>query len=269
MDNGEWDKLEKSGQLQEFGHTLLYVNDRDWIAARCWQSADGKGRVRYPMVAATLCPNLPLYWVIREAVPSMKAFEDQCSATSSADDVQRLYRSTENALRQVLPAEPLAPESTNKPDVFLYIADRPEMGKDRLGLLRLLYHMEREMPSNRGTKPMMPRSTSARPFSLRVPPCAETSMAAADLWIRFLCQHADVPAASILACIPDHGQWLDLMVGIPGPSQLYAMRATADVIPFTTDVPYTLDPGFVRRVDDFLEIHRTQRRAMLAEYAWP
>ena len=47
-------------------------------------------------------------------------------------------------------------------------------------------------------------------------------------------------------------KWTDLIVGDPIPSNLYAIRAQPNVIPLTTDIPYTFDPEFLARAEQFL-----------------
>lgn len=268
VDKGEWDNLRKMGNLQPFGHTLLWIDGGNCIAARCWQSVDGKGRDQYPMIVAALCGNQSRAWVIREAVPALKTLQDQCIAATSAAEIERLCHATENALRQVVSTEAPANATgaAENLEALRSIAERPEMGPDRLGLLRVLYAIERERPIVRNSKLTQSRQP-ARPFSLRVPLCADGLMASAELWLRFLSMHPDL-MATIVACVPDHGKWLDLMIGHPGPSQIYCLRAPPEVFPFTTTVPYTLDPEFVMRVIQFLQRRETPANAVAAD-TWP
>jgi hypothetical protein len=258
IDNAEWDKLKKTGQLQPFGHTLLSIDLGGCIVARCWQSVDGKGRDQYPMIAAALCRNLPRAWVIREAVPALAALQDQCVAAASVAEVERAYKATENALRGISADTTTSGNMKDHAAAFSYLANRPEMGPDLLGLLRVLHHIEREMPPVRA-KPNQTK-VNARSFSLRVPLCSDSAMASAELWIRFLSNHPE-PASPVLACVPDHGQWLDLMIGRLAPAQLFCMRAPPEVLPLTTTVPYTLDPERVNRVRSFLERQKTPGNA--------
>jgi len=196
------------------------------------------------MVAAALCPGLTLSAVVHDVVPALKVLQQQCRGTSSSADVERFLHATESALRRkVLPDPGPSTVSSGQASLFRYFAQRPEMGKDHQGLLRLLYHIERETP---------PQTSTFHSFSLRVPPCADSIVAAAELWLRFLASKPDMPPLRC-AIAPDHGRWLDLMVGIPTPQQLFCLCAPVEVLPCTSDVPYTLERDFLERVHRFLE----------------
>lgn len=252
VDNGEWDKLKKSGLLVDFGHTFVQIMGHDSIVARCWKSTDGAGRDRYPMIAAALCANVSLDVAIRDVLPALKTLQQQFVSTQSSADVERFLQTAESALRRkIQDARPV--KAGRSENIFRILAQRPEMGKDRQGLLRVLYHIERESP---------PDGTDIRPFTLRVPACHESIIAASELWLRFLSSNPRMPEVRC-AIAPDHGRWLDLMVGYPASQDLFPLCAPVEVVPLTTDVPYTLERNFIDRVNHFLESRNPP------ENAWP
>lgn len=254
VDSGQWDKLHKEKQLQPWGHTLLLTGGGgDPVAARAWYSRDGKGRDRYPMVGAVRCGNLPLAWIAREAFPAMQSLQTQCESAASADAVraavgaaeeQLLARATPGAGPPEFPPEAAARHST------AYLASRPEFGPNHTGLLRVLYHIEREFAPT--PKPTLGKSPELRAISLRVPTCAESPPRAAEVWSRFLLARL-ATQAPLLVAVPDHAQWVDAIIGPLGVSQLYSLRAPLEVFPFTSEIPYTLDPAFVARTERLIE----------------
>lgn len=264
VDNGQWDKLQKGGQLQPWGHWLLMTGGGavggggDAVAARAWYSRDGKGRDRYPMVAAVRCGNLPLASITRDVFATLQSLQKQCESVSSADEVGAALNATETQLRALAAASAIGappeipPEAAGR-DATAYLAARPELGPNHAGLLRVLYHLEREFAP--APKPPVGKAPEVRPASLRVPTCADSPARAAEVWSRFLTARLNGPAAppQLLVVVPDHARWVDAIVGPPGVSQLFHLRAPLEAFPFTSEIPYTLDPEFVARVERSIE----------------
>jgi hypothetical protein len=85
---------------------------------------------------------------------------------------------------------------------------------------------------------------------LRVPACANAFADAAELWLRFLIERVPPTAHRQLPifALQSIGQpWIDILVGRPPVADYYCLLATPAALPKTTDIPYNLDPDFVRR----------------------
>lgn len=255
VDNGQWEKLDKAGQLQPWGHHFLLAGGGEPVAARCWYSRDGLGRDRYPMIAAALCGGMPTGWIAQEAFPVLQSLQKQCEAATSVSTVRAASLLAATQLRGRAAARVGA-----APDATAHLASRAEFGPHRTGLLRVLYHIEREFPQ--GEKPSQSRHEEPRPLSLRVPACADSGPAAAEIWSRFLGSRLS-GSVGVLCIVPDGAPWLDAIVGPTDVAQLFCLRAPLSVIPFTSEIPYTLDPQFVAQTEKWIE-DRILSRAALA-----
>ena len=126
------------------------------------------------------------------------------------------------------------------------------MGADHVGVTRLLYHIQREMPeylalgkktpSFSGTSPV-----PGRAHHVRVPRCAPTPIDALALWGEFL-QRRMPGGVPLWAICPLQGQWIDLLVGSPTERELLCIRVPPSELPLITDVPYQIDADFVKEV---------------------
>lgn len=245
VDNGQWEKLEKEGQLKPWGHSFLLTGEGEPVAARCWYSRDGKGRDRYPMVAAALCGGMPLGWISREAFPVLRSLQTQCQAATSADAVRAASQAAAAQLRGRVTAA-TGPDR----DAVARLASRPEFDPHRTGLLRVIYHLSRDYPP--AEKPSQSRHAERRAVGVRVPPCDESAAGAAELWSRFFGLRLS-EAVEVLCVVPDDVQWLDAIIGPTDVSQLFCLRAPLPVVPFTSEIPYSLDPRFVQQAGNWID----------------
>lgn len=254
VDNGQWSKLEQSGQLQPWGHSFLLTGGGDPVAARCWYSKDGLGRDRYPMIAAALCGGMPLGWIGREAFAVLQALQKQLEAATTVDAVRTASQSAAAQLR----SRAAAPIDAQK-DATALLASRSEFDPRRTGLLRIIYHLEREYPQSQKLSPF--RRSDARTVSLRVPPCDVSPSRAAELWSAFLGLRLGESVPNL--CIaPDDLQWVDAIVGPTDVAQLFCLRAPLAVIPFTSEIPYSLDPQFVGETERWIDGRVTSSAAL-------
>lgn len=245
VDNGQWEKLDREGQLRPWGHSFLLSGGGEPVAARCWYSRDGKGRDRYPMIAAALCGGMPLEWACREAFPILQSLQTQCEAATSADAVRAASQDAAGRLRGRLPARVEA-----NGDAVARLASRPEFDPRRTGMLRVIYHLSRDYPP--AGKASQSRHPEPRPVALRVPTCEQAAPAAAELWSRFLALWLG-ESVERLCIVPDDVQWLDAIVGPTDVSQLFCLRAPLPVVPFTSEIPYSLDPRFVEQAGNWID----------------
>jgi hypothetical protein len=236
VDAGTWERLAPEQRLAEFNHDLAWHFAGEVLAGRIWSSRDGKGRSRYPLIACAQCVGVTLPWATRAALPVLDGVGERCRATESAEGVAAAVGEAQAELGAQAAREVAAPLS---PAPLPPLVGRSELGENDRGLFAVLYQLE--------------RLATAGTAHLRVPACAETFAEAAALWVRFVVDRAGA-ATPVLAMQPRGENWLDLLVGRPAISDFYCLLAKPGALPFTTDIPYNLEPEFVARARALLAV---------------
>ncbi len=251
IDSGSWDKLQETQPIEEFKHALVWCMDGNLIVGRLWSSRDGKGRTSYPMVVCVQCCQLPLEWVLKNILPLLERVEKTCTATTSAADVRLTIENAQKELRQLTQqCEPSHILPAVRTDVMAKLIKYPEMGgPNHQGLLRILYHIEREVGRDHLDTS---KGTNFRPTLLRVPISPPPVIESVLLWINFLLTKFGINT-SVLMLIPLQKQWMDIIIGEPTHLQLYCLRASLRVIPLTSSIPYNLGPEFIDRAKQLIE----------------
>lgn len=255
IDSGSWDKLQENQPIEEFKHTLAWCMDGNLIVGRLWSSRDGKGRTSYPMVVCVQCCQLPLEWVLKNILPLLERVEETCAATTSASDVRLTIENAQKELRQLTQqCEPSPILPAVRTDVMAKLIKYPEMGgPNHQGLLRILYHIEREVGRDHLDTP---KGANFRPTLLRIPIYPPPVIESVPLWINFLLTKFGINT-SVLLLMPLQKQWMDIIIGEPTHLQLYCMRASLRVIPLTSSIPYNLSPEFIDRAKQLIEDSRS------------
>jgi hypothetical protein len=250
IDAGTWDKLEREQQAEKFGHTFAWQLSGNIVVGRLWSSCDGKGRTSYPMVVCIQCSRSPLPWMFKNVVPRLEPIEAACTASTSADEVRKIIEDARGRLRRLArPCEPVPNSPAVSSHMLAKLAALPEMGPDRQGLHRILYHIEREVVEVRRGSGSRER---LRPTHVRVPAASPASMENSLLWFRFLLARfgADTP---VLVLRPVRNPWIDMVIGEPTDAHLFCLRASAGAVPLTSSVPYHMDAEYVARVNRLIE----------------
>ena len=125
------------------------------------------------------------------------------------------------------------------------LMDHPELGLDREGLIRILYHIDREMSA--GLVSRAGRDGYERSVHARVPASSGHVAEASILWTNLLLREYG-QYTGVLIIIPQQKTWLDIIIGEPSPSQLYCLRASFEALPLTNTVPSKISDEFVERV---------------------
>jgi len=255
IESGAWDKLEQEGKSLPFHHVVAWLAPENLVLGRVWASRDGKGRGRYPMVALIESDGLSLERALEVVLPRLEALERKCAALTSAKEVRDLVENLRRELREVeerIQRSPETPRAAETPGERLTrLNDCPALkGTQGPGLRRILHKIWREWaayaPGRKATDP-----ESRRPNQLRVPRCAEGVEQAAALWGRAIGDQVD-PAETLMLLLPIREPWLDVLVGAPGSAQIYCLKANTNALPLTSDVPYTWNDEFSRRVEHVL-----------------
>lgn len=251
VDAGSWDKLGSDQPVEKFGHIFAWRINGVIVVGRLWPSRDGKGRTSYPMVVCVQCARLPLSWIFENILPRLKGIEQACNGTSSADDVRKIIEDAQSQFRQLTQQwEPGPTVSTDcSGSVLTRLAQLPEMGPERQGLHRILYHIDREVlqtPAGAG------KSQGLRPTSLRVPSSCPAMKENALSWISFLWTRFG-PNTPILVLMPTENPWMDIVIGEPTDSHLFCLRASLGAVPLTSSIPYHMGDEFVAGVNQLID----------------
>lgn len=250
VDSGSWDKLIENQLVEEFKHNFFWYLDGSLIVGRLWSSQDGKGRKSYPFVVCVQCWNLPIQWVFTNVLPQLEKIEGSCTATTSANDVRMAVQNAKQELRQLAQqCEASTSSIVAYPDALAKLAEHPEMGPNREGLLRVLYHIEREVGRYRANSAS---SMALRSTSLRIPVSQDNMLENVLLWNSFLFTMfgRNIP---VLILIPLIGNWIDIIIGEPTALQLYCLRASLKVIPLTSSIPYNISSEFIDQANKLIQ----------------
>jgi hypothetical protein len=251
VDSGRWDKLLDNQRIAKFNRVIFWHIDGHLVVGRIWSSQDGKGRKSYPFIVCVQCSRLPTQWILDTVLPQLEKIEKLCTATRSADDVRFSIQDARQKLRQLSQQCASSPDSmVVYPDALSRLAERPEMGPGREGLYRILYHIDREVGRLR------PGNTKGKALGstlLRLPVCPNTMLQDVFLWTSFMLTKIGL-TTSILVLVPTiDNSWIDIIVGEPTELQLYCLRASLEIIPLTSNIPYNIDQEFVEQAKKLIQ----------------
>jgi len=250
IDAGSWDKLEQDQRVEKFGHAFVWCMNGSVVIGRLWSSRDGKGRSSYPMVVCVQCSKLPLPWVLKNILPRLEGIEQACTGTTSADGVRRIIEDARNQFRELAQGcEPARKIKVERSNVLSKLAELPEMGPDRQGLHRVLYHIDREIvhAGSGGGK-----SGEWRPALIRLPGSSPAVQENVLLWINFLLAKFGINM-HILVIMPLLDPWIDIVIGEPTDLHFFCLRASVNVVPLTSSIPYRLDSEFVAQTNQLID----------------
>jgi hypothetical protein len=255
VDSGRWDKLTNDQRIEEFNRLIFWFIDGCLLVGRMWSSQDGKGRKSYPFVVCIQCSKLPMRWILDNVLPELDKIEGTCTSTNSAGDVRISIQSSKQALRRLTQQCKNSPDSIAMlPNALAELAEHPEMGPDREGLFRVLYHIDREVGFLR---PGMTKDKPSGSTLLRLPVCSNTMPDDILLWSSFLLDTFGL-TMSILVLVPQAKNWIDVIMGGSTEVQLYCLRASPKVIPLTSNIPYNVGPEFIEHVNGL--IHASEKK---------
>jgi hypothetical protein len=285
IDSGAWERLESDapggggaaggGRLDRFRHDFFWhmpANPAVLLAGRLWSSVDGKGRDKYPMVLAAQFDELPAS-VARATLPFLAQVHERCAAATTADEVRAIVASERDTLRARI-KDPVAPAPLTVGEL-LAVARHPDLqaaphapaaggggggspAANGHGFHRIVYSFVSVLSAYRIGAPRTGGS-GRRPEQLRLPACGLSPQDALFFWYRFAFAFIDM-ATPLLLLAPDGllptGEnptpWVDMIAGEPAPQNLFCIKAGLKHVPLTSDIPYTLEPAFLRAVDNYL-----------------
>jgi hypothetical protein len=211
------------------------------------------------MVVCVQCRQLPLDWILKNILPRLEKVEQTCAATASASDVYAAIDNARDEFRRLAQQSPPSADLlTPHTGTLAKLAEDPEMGPDDQGLLRILYHIEREVA--RYGPADATKTKEFRPTFLRIPASRVSSSESALLWISFLLAKLG-RGTPVLVLMPLNHVWVDVIIGEPTQVQLYCLRVSLEVIPLTTSIPYNMDAEFIENTRQLIETSRRNAQA--------
>jgi len=258
IDSGSWGKLQENQQIEDFNHVFVWCMGRSIIVGRLWSSRDGKGRTSYPMVVCVQCCQLSLEWIFENILPGLEKIERACVETTSADDVRTTIENAQKEFRQLAQqCPPCADLLQIHSGVLTKIAECFDDGGNHEGLLRILYHIERETERYKSDAADSKKTKilTLRPILLRVPVSPPPMPEGVLWWMSFLFDKLGVNTP-LLILMPQKNTWIDIIIGEPAVAQLYCLRAPLEGVPLTNSVPYNMDAEFINRANKLIEDSR-------------
>jgi hypothetical protein len=251
---GRWAELESRQSALGFGHAFVWCRDSDIVAGRLWPSQDHQGRSSYPMVVCAHCQHVAVRWVYDRVLPRLASLETECRNSDSASGVLACISACQEDLQTALDTFSSSEQQRcERVDRVGQLTDYSGLGLDDEGLIRVLYHIDREMSA--GLVRPIGRGGDTHSADARIPVSATHLVEASILWTSLLLsqygQHTGV-----LIIIPQHGTWIDVIVGDPVPAQLYCLRAPLEGLPLTNTVVYRISDEFAEKVRQRVGISR-------------
>lgn len=228
IDSGAWEKLEPEKRLAGYDHTFLWLRPGHVILGQLWSSTDGKGRAKYPMVLCIDGEAVAPGFMLTHLLPGLEHLREACKATTSADQVTKDCRAAQEQLRAILgSADARLAEAALPVEARRRFLERPELGPDRLGFLRVLHEL--------GTGP------NVRARHLRLPLASDSRTESLSLWGAFF--RCAIPDAVPLLFISRAGvNWMDAIFGEPASDDFFCLQASNKAMPLATEIPYELPP---------------------------
>lgn len=239
IEHATWEKAGPDKVTPGFNHVIHWRRLNESLTGLIWSSQDGKGRALYPMIAVAHCVTRSFSWLAGELLPALEDIKAKCLSTTSAGVVIAHIKGVEQALQPRLPD--LNRVSTGS---GLGIpAWTAHFAKDPVALRRVLHHLRRNFAGfTPGSLDWCKGEKQSLSRCLRLPQIPGAAPAESlNAWLSFLATQLD-PAVPFFGLLAVEEKWLDVIVGEPGPTDFFLLRARTAEIPVVTDIPYELGP---------------------------
>ncbi len=254
IDSGAWDKVAAENLVEGFKHVFVWCMEGSILVGRMWSSRDGKGRSSYPMVVCVECRRLPVRWILDSILPRLELVEQRCVSVGSSGEVRTVIEDAQREFRGLAQAfEDTVESPVVYADSLARLAEIPEMGPHGEGLLRILYHIDREAGRFRGETS---GGGASRPVLLRVPGFGTAMTEGVLTWVSFILSRFGT-SMPVLFLLPLGQSWSDIIMGEPTEVQLRCLRVSLGAIPLTSSIPYNMGSEFVEQVSKLIEDSRS------------
>lgn len=248
IDSGFWDGLEEKGQVHSFDHQFVIQLGGEFIAGRIWSSSDGKGRKRYPMIAAAHISGYAIDRCLDTVLEALEAFRESCLSLSTADEVLARVDVARGKLETSLYSLPQSgdPFITGRRLLGRMLKKEPlSEEKKHQRLLYEIYNLLGAFAPGKAGK-----ATAAHPEAgehLRVPQLETATRGEGFLgWLTYFRTQVSAQWPVLLIC-PCDGSWVDCIVGDFSGSQLRCLKCNLAHTPCVTEIEYNIPEDFTLR----------------------
>ena len=240
IDSGAWEKLEPEKRLVGYDHTFLWLRPGHVIVGQLWSSTDGKKRPKYPMVLCIDGEAVAPGFMVAHVLPGLERLREACKATTSADQVTKDCQAAQGQLRAILSsADARSAETPLSAEARRHFLERPELGPERLGFLRVLHELGTAFSPSANGRRGKAGTAESHSRHLRLPLVSESRAETLLLWGEFF--HCAIPDAVPLLLISRAGvNWMDVIIGEPASDDFFCLQASNKGMPLATEIPYEL-----------------------------
>jgi hypothetical protein len=245
IDSAAWDHLPDDQRLPRFSHEFLWRWAGETVVGVLWSSQDRSGRSKYPMALCLQGSALPVSWLCSAGLERLRALRERCRSLTTAEAVRA---AVEGARTELLLASRGVPDGDDAAERHLIKRLRAGVPED--GLVRILYDIERRLAGMRdGVGKPRTRAIDVSAQHFRLPRHSRGSvLESARAWTAVVMEAIGAGptlAAGVLAVEAAEAGHVDLVVGDPTPADLFFLRASPEREPFASDIPFTIEAGFV------------------------
>ncbi len=257
IDSGSWGAPDQPppAWLVDYGHEFVWYPEGTQgpiLAGRLWPSRDGRRRTKFPMVLCAQCDGVGLDWVARVVLPRLERLQAACIEATEQGQVIAAVESVGRELQELATGASTADEpGASRASLDQLLSSGLGEGS-RAAIHRVQYQFEREfsgfLAADRASKSPLP----ARGQHIRVPSAIEPPTRAIVAWTRYFARQLSGDAPMLVAA-PFQSGWVDIAVGPITPQLIAPLRANTEQSPPASEVPYTINEAFARKVESMLD----------------
>lgn len=239
IDQNVWRDLDGEAYMP-FNHVMVAQRNGATLVARIAASRDELRRADFPIVVAAAQPGGSI-----AAVPVLfELVRATLHDAARADSLQLLHESVAMARRFAIESPPPRPHLDVSRTALGELAGKVAFGLDGTGLIKVLYQMDRQMPTLMEPIRAMRTEMPLPPVHMRLPAVASWPVESAALWVRFFTEQTNQRRPPILAFADAASRIVDVFVGTPSPAMLRCLRTSPVAMPDVTHIPYEIDSSY-------------------------
>lgn len=237
-----WRCLKDKEQLIEFGHCFVMKKDTDVVVGQLWASQDASGRKDYPMVVCVHCRRIPLTWILKHVLSRLEKAQERIINTTQSSEVKGILNYLEQDFNDQLRCDrPVYSSRTSSSKTIAALTQLSELAREKNSLMRLLYHLERQDGCD--TSGWGKNELEMSHVHMRVPITPERQLRNVLVWMEFL-THKYGLGTRVFSFLPHGHKLMDLILAEPVADLFYCLRADLEALPYTSSIPYPIDPSF-------------------------
>ena len=241
VESAVWEKAGPGRVAPGFDHVIHWRRMHESLTGLMWSSSDGKGRSLYPMIILAHCVGQPFGWHAAEVLPALQEVGEKCRATKLGISVLAILNAAQESLR----TRPSSNAGEAKGGAGIGVKNwTAHFSREPVALRRVLHHLLvnfRAFAPGSGEWCNSKKQAPAQSRSLRLPVVpGATPAESLNAWMSFLSTQLD-PSVPLLGLLPAGRNWLDVIVGDPGPVDFFVLRSQPVGTMVVTDIPYQLE----------------------------